>query len=351
MDQGGDEDDIISTPPGEMTPITANESTRGACDGAKPMMDDRVTAKLVELGAMECGEQRRQVIREWTQQEVQIELASAKLRKVFSSHNNGIQSTVSRIQNFQLNTNDAVSLNLGELLQLEALQTNLSDRFNCMTTEWDIRRTNPEAELAFSEVENCIGIATRAVEKALRDSHAFLEVQYLTELELHRFDEPVLDEAIVNCRVNEEISSTLGDREGQINNSRRARTPLKPGQQVLVQNTKTEQWDQQAIVEKGPRGRKSGGAYTVIIDGKRQVRKRRFIRPHAVDGTETPIQSLAPQSQGGPGQEKVPEWRRDKGSGVALSQEIWPHPNTWHPCASADAGAQHKQSKPCFPQL
>jgi hypothetical protein len=120
---------------------------------------------------MESGEQRQKVIREWTQQEIQIELASAKLRKVFSSHNNGIQSTVSKIQNFQLNyASEAVSLNLRELLQLQALQTDLRDRFQCMTTECDDRRTDPEAKLAFSEVENCIGIATRAVNKALRDS-------------------------------------------------------------------------------------------------------------------------------------------------------------------------------------
>ena len=64
MDHGGDADAVISTPPGEMTPITANEGNREACNGAKPMMDDRVTAKLIELKAMECGEQRRKVIRD-----------------------------------------------------------------------------------------------------------------------------------------------------------------------------------------------------------------------------------------------------------------------------------------------
>jgi hypothetical protein len=207
MDQSGEEDDAISTPPEEMTLITATKDTHGACDGAKPMVDARVTAKLAELEAMEREEKRRRVIREWTQQEIQIELASAKLKKVFSSHNNGIQLTVSRIRNFLLNTDDAVSLNLGELLHLELLQTDLRDQFHGMTTEWDIRRTDPEAELAFSEVENCVGIATRAVEKALRDSDAFLEVQYLTELELHRFDETVSDEAEVNCCVNEGVRS------------------------------------------------------------------------------------------------------------------------------------------------
>ena len=209
MDQSGEEDDAISTPPEEMTLITATKDTHGACDGAKPMVDARVTAKLAELEAMEREEKRRRVIREWTQQEIQIELASAKLKKVFSSHNNGIQLTVSRIRNFLLNTDDAVSLNLGELLHLELLQTDLRDQFHGMTTEWDIRRTDPEAELAFSEVENCVGIATRAVEKALRDSDAFLEVKYLTELELHQFDETVLDEAVVNCCVNEEIITTM----------------------------------------------------------------------------------------------------------------------------------------------
>jgi hypothetical protein len=110
---------------------------------------------------------------------------------------------VSRIRNFLLNTVDAVSLNLRELLQLEALQTDLRDRFHDMATEWDVRRTDPEAELAFLEVNNYIGIATRAVKKALQNSDAFLEVQYLTELELHRFDETKSDEAGVNCCVNE----------------------------------------------------------------------------------------------------------------------------------------------------
>ena len=76
-----------------------------------------------------------------------------------------------------------------------------------MTTEWDVRRTDLEAELAFLEVNNCVGIAMRAVEKALQDSDAFLEVQYLTELELHRFDETVSDDADVNCCVNEGVRS------------------------------------------------------------------------------------------------------------------------------------------------
>lgn len=199
--------------------------------------------------------------------------------------------------------------------------------------EWDVRKTDPEAELAFSEVDNCIGIATRAVGKALRYSDAFREVQYLTELELHRFDETGSDEAAVNCCVNEVINDTLdgGDRQ---HNTRGAQTPLKPGQQVLVQNTETERWDQQAVIEKGPKGRKSGGAYTIIIDGKRQIRKQRFIRPHAGDGRKWPIQSLAPKNQSGLDEEKVPEQRGDRDDGVALSQEIWQHLATR---ASADA--------------
>ena len=76
-----------------------------------------------------------------------------------------------------------------------------------MTTEWDVRKTDPEDELAFLEVNNYIGIATRAVKKALQNSDAFLEVQYLTELELHRFDKTVSDEAEVNCCVNEGVRS------------------------------------------------------------------------------------------------------------------------------------------------
>jgi hypothetical protein len=97
MDLGGEGGDAISTPPEEVTMITAHEGTHGAYDDAKPMVDARMTAKLAELEAMEGEELKQWVVREWTQQEIQIELDSAKLRKVFSSHNNGIQLTVSRI--------------------------------------------------------------------------------------------------------------------------------------------------------------------------------------------------------------------------------------------------------------
>ena len=66
MVHSGDMVAVISTPPRETAPIKTHEGTREACNGAKPMaaLDDRVTAKLIELKAMECGDQRRKVIRD-----------------------------------------------------------------------------------------------------------------------------------------------------------------------------------------------------------------------------------------------------------------------------------------------
>jgi hypothetical protein len=58
MDQGGEEGDALSTPPEEVTVVTANKGTHGACGGAKPMVEARTTTKLAELEAMECEAQR-----------------------------------------------------------------------------------------------------------------------------------------------------------------------------------------------------------------------------------------------------------------------------------------------------
>ena len=95
LDQGREEGEALSTTPEEVNTVTKDKGTHGACGGAKPIVEAMVTAKLAELEAMECKAQREQAVQEWTQQEIQIELASVKLRKVFSSHNNGIQSMVS----------------------------------------------------------------------------------------------------------------------------------------------------------------------------------------------------------------------------------------------------------------
>ena len=95
----------------------------------------------------------------------------------------------------------------------------LRDQFQRMTRAWDNRKTDPAAELVFSEVEKWIDIAKRAVNKALRDSDRFLEAQeaWRDKLEqgqgFRRFDGPVSDQAVIGCQETKEISGTLATKD------------------------------------------------------------------------------------------------------------------------------------------
>ena len=77
-------------------------------------------------------------------------------------------------------------------------------------------------------------------------------------------------------------------------------------------------------------GSKIGGSLHDRHQQKKADAKAKFLRPRA-DNRERPIQSLAPKNQSGLDGEKVPEQKGDRGDEVALSQEIWPHRNTWQP--------------------
>lgn len=110
-----------------------------------------------------------------------------------------------------------VSLKLKEILQLEALQMDLRDQFQRMTTTWDDRKTDPAAELVFSEVEKWIDIAKRAVNKALCNSDTFLEAQEAWRNKLGRgfrgWGGPVSDQAVIGCRESKDIPGTLAKRD------------------------------------------------------------------------------------------------------------------------------------------